>query len=397
MIEFSAAEQINFCRIVSMVIIATKNNPAFFANIRSKDFKAAIGSDYRKYVDQLIAWEIIEANESYSNDPEKPFPKSFRLAGGSAAVQMEEIVFPMKVVQPLTDRSKLTDDVAAFVLRNLERLTVRSDLLPQANLVDWVNAKQWAKKIAWGQFNLHYSGGVKRMFHTVIEMPRIARRNLILKDSPTTPLYEYDIKSCHPVLLLALMKNDAERAAYLDLLAGDIYSTVGKACGIDADREDMKDDFLEFANGRSKNYFYKFFRVRFPQLVDRMDKIKKVRGHKQMARGCQEAEAKIMTQIVPRLLMASGNQDKASILLNSTQRTLICVGDPEEILYIPMHDGWLGIEKDEHKIATVVRDDFLRRVGYWVTITKTPVAGGEKATLLQGPPAHAVERMPHYR
>ncbi len=51
-----------------------------------------------------------------------------------------------------------------------------------------------------------------------------------------------------------------------------------------------------------------------------------------------------------------------------------------------MHDGWLGIERDEQKIAATVRDEFFRRLGYWVTIKKTKLATGEETILLAGPP-----------
>jgi hypothetical protein len=62
-----------------------------------------------------------------------------------------------------------------------------------------------------------------------------------------------------------------------------------------------------------------------------------------------------------------------------------------------MHDGWLGVERDEAKIAAAVREDFSNRVGFRVTITKTPVAGGEKATLPEWRPTVAVKRITRHR
>jgi hypothetical protein len=46
-----------------------------------------------------------------------------------------------------------------------------------------------------------------------------------------------------------------------------------------------------------------------------------------------------------------------------------------------MHDGWLGIERDEQKIAATVRDEFLRRLDYRITITKTELATGRETVL----------------
>ena len=387
----SAEDQLNFSRVASEVVIKTKKNPVLYKPIPSKRFKDTVGTNYKKFVDQLAEWQIIQVNPRYRSTGERTFCMSYRLTHRAAAAEKRKIWFEKKVVQPLKDRSKLTDDVAAFVHRNLQRLAIRADLLPQADVIDEVAAEQWAETIYRQQFNLKYSGNVKRMFHSVIVMPRVARRNLILKDTPTTPLYEYDIKSCHPVLMLALVKKSGEDAkAFTDLLDGDIYSTVARECGVEADRDDMKVDFLKFANGKAKNYFHAYFSERFPKLVQFMDKNKK-----KMAWFCQAVEAKIMTQIVPRLLMCSGNQGATSTL-NLTQESLICGGD-SECFYIPMHDGWLGVERDEAKIAAAVREDFSNRVGFRVTITKTPVAGGEKATLPEWRPTVAVKRITRHR
>jgi hypothetical protein len=54
-----------------------------------------------------------------------------------------------------------------------------------------------------------------------------------------------------------------------------------------------------------------------------------------------------------------------------------------------MHDGWLGIERDEQQIAATVRQEFFRCLGYWVTITKTELATGAKRVLIAGPPLNA--------
>jgi hypothetical protein len=62
-----------------------------------------------------------------------------------------------------------------------------------------------------------------------------------------------------------------------------------------------------------------------------------------------------------------------------------------------MHDGWLGIERDEMRIANYVRDRFYDYTRFWVTITKKALATGKEATLLGGPPKVAVERMTRHR
>jgi hypothetical protein len=51
-----------------------------------------------------------------------------------------------------------------------------------------------------------------------------------------------------------------------------------------------------------------------------------------------------------------------------------------------MHDGWLGIEHGEQRIATLVRNEFHQRLGYWVTVTKKKLATGDETVLVAGPP-----------
>jgi hypothetical protein len=51
-----------------------------------------------------------------------------------------------------------------------------------------------------------------------------------------------------------------------------------------------------------------------------------------------------------------------------------------------MRDGWLGIERDEQRIASVVRNEFHRHFGYWVTITKTKLENDKETDLPTGAP-----------
>jgi hypothetical protein len=358
-----------YCFIVSKVIVITKKHPALYGPISSKYFKDFIGSDYGDYVGQLKKWHIIEVNDQYLNDPEHGFSKSYRLHSKARKASKVKLQFAKKQVQPLRDNSKLTDDVAEFVHRNLKRLGVRTDLLPQANVIDEVEAEDWAEAIHFNKFNLHYSESVKRLYHAVIVMPVIARKNLVLKENPSVPLYEYDVKSCHPVLLLALIEDHSERKKYTALLHGDIYGTIARECGIVADRASVKLDFLKFVNGSVANYFHKYFRAHLPVLTDHM-----MKHGSGMAWFGQTVEAGIMVDEVPRLLMDSIPVKKQSNL------SLTCGGNPE-VFYIPMHDGWLGVERDEVLIAERVRERFYEHTKYNVTLTKTCLATQEETVL----------------
>ena len=376
------AVQIILCYIVSKVVIETKKHPAQFKGISSKYFKDFIGGEYRDYLNILDAdWQIIEINGSYWNG-EDGFCKGYRLRPKAMAAPMRKVCFRKKQVHPLKDQSELTDKVLRFVHRNLKRLGVRADLLPQSNVIDDVDAETWAERIFFQQFNVHYSAKAKRLYHAAITMPKVARRNFILKENPALALYEFDIKSCTPVILLGITHDPAERATLTALVDGDIYATIANESGVTKDRDTIKQDFMKFVNGSVQNYVYTFFHEHLPSLTEMVMRGKK--ADKGLAWFGQSVEAEIMVQRVPRQLMDLGTLHNN--VQNHLTNPLTCGGNPEGILYIPMHDGWLGVEQDERQIAATVRQEFFRCLGYWVTITKTELATGVKTGLVAGTP-----------
>ena len=257
-----------------------------------------------------------------------------------------------------------------------------------------VDAEEFAEKIYWGQFNVKYGTNVQRLYHSVIEMRETARPNLLFKENPAVHLCEYDVKSCHPVLLLTIMEDQKEKDKLVELLSGDFYSTVAKESGVTRDRDIIKLDFLYFANGRTRNYFQRYFRSHFPLLTKHLDE------HKEgVAAFGQNGEAVIMVDEVPRWLMDSvGSADpKPTNSLKPSKSSLTSWGKPGDILYVPMHDGWLGIERDEMRIGNYVRDCFYKETTFWVTITKKDLATGKEAILLKEAPKVPVEQMTRYR
>ncbi len=213
-------------------------------------------------------------------------------------------------------------------------------------------------------------------------MPKVARRNLILKSDASVPLFEYDIKSCMPVILLVLIQDPAERATLTTLLAGDIYTAIATERGITKNRDDIKDDFLMFVNGGVHNYVYAFFRQHLPTLAAWALGGKGAK--KGMAWYGQRVESEIMAQEIPRQLIQAGT---AHNNINYSTLPLTSRGSSADgALYIPMHDGWLGIERDELRIAEAVRKAFYKRLGYWVTVTKTKLATGQETVLVSGAP-----------
>ena len=371
-----------YCYIVNKVVIETKKFPSLYHNISSAYFGDFVGSGYRAFLDKLKGWDILEINDGYFNGGGSGFTKSYRLHPSAQAAAKVKLKFKKKQVQPLRDNSKLTDGVAAFVHENLRRLTVRTDLLPQADVIDEVDAEDWAERIFFQQFNVHYSPKAKRLYHAAILMPKVARRNFILKTDASVPLFEYDVKSCMPVILLGLVQDPTERTKLTTLLDGDIYTSIANESGVASDRAEIKVDFLKFLNGAVCNYVHTFFHTHLPKLNELVMKGKG--AEKGMAWFGQRVESEIMAQEVPRQLIQTGTAPNS---VNHSALSLTSRGNsPDGILYIPMHDGWLGIERDEQRIVGMVRREFHKRLGYWVTITKTNLAAGDETVLVSGAP-----------
>jgi hypothetical protein len=307
--------QVLFCFIVSKIVIETKKAPASHKGISSKYFKYFIGGDYADYVRQLKAWDIIEINPSYWSG-EDGFCMGYRLHPTALAAPKVKLCFRKKQVHPSRDKSELTDDVADFVYRNLKRLTVRTDLLPQADLIDEVAAENWAEAIHFEQFNVHYSPKARRLYHVAINMPKVARKNLILKADPAVPLFEYDLKSCTPVILLGLTDDPTEKATLKLLLDGDIYATIANESRVIKDRDTIKEDFMRFVNGAVQNYIYTFFHTHMPCLTERLMKGKN--SEKGMAWFGQRVESEIMAQEVPRKLMKVGGANNVNVQTQPT-------------------------------------------------------------------------------
>ena len=251
-------KQIFYCYIVSKVVIETKKYPTMHKGISSKYFKNFIGSKYGDYLKTLDGdWKLIEINHAYWSG-EDGFCKGYRLSASALAAKKVKVRFQKKQVHRLKDKSDLADDVAEFVYRNLKRLTVRTDLLPQADVIDEVDAETEAERVHFEQLNVHYSPHAKRLFHAAITMSKVARKNLLFKADPAVPLFEYDVRSCTPVILLGIADDPAEKTTLKLLLDADIYSTIANESGVVKDRDDIKEDFMKFVNGSIPNYVYTF-------------------------------------------------------------------------------------------------------------------------------------------
>jgi hypothetical protein len=372
-------DQINYCFIVSIIAIKTRKEKhgGHFQNIHSKVWVNFIGSDYARYPAQLTEWGIIETNPKFAHgnaDPDNNFSKSFRWTIQAEMSGTVKKSFKEKVRNPFEDTTELVNDQQKWIYNNLKRLDVSDYLRQIDDVVDDVDAEWDAKKIFFMIFNLHCGKKVSRLYHTVLTMRKDSRRNLrMLKEAgEVIPqiLYEYDVKSCHPVLCLCLMSDPTERAEYIDLLDGDLYTTIAVAMGVTMKREDLKTEYMRFLNGLIHNFFYEYYREHFPVFIAEIDK----RGKKAMAICLQNMEADIMVAQVPLRLMEMS----------------------PKAMFVSMHDGWIGVERDEKLIAKQVRRLFYEATGYHITLTKENLETGEETVLFKGENARLVDDAPEW-
>src|SRR5262249_9082795 len=142
------------------------------------------------------------------------------------------------------------DAASHYALDCLSRLKVAEQLTfppPDDPSKDWGIRKA---RIKWhcdhifnGDYSLRYGRHVRRLYHRVVLMPKEGRCNLLFP----LPSVEYDVRTCHPLLMLALFADPVERTKYAELLSGDIYSRIGEEMGI-CNRKRVKEDFQRVVN-----------------------------------------------------------------------------------------------------------------------------------------------------
>jgi hypothetical protein len=250
---------------------------------------------YKRYIDTLVAWEQLNVRKhpAYCTDA---YPKHFQVPPSTMADGTCTMNFARKRFRPPTPDNNPTDEASRYALKCLSQLSVVGDdefWLPEDPLRR-SRVKEHCEHIAFQDYRLAYGTDSKRLFHRVIMMPAEGRRNL---RHSCRSLVEYDLKSCHPVLLLTLMDHDGERKQYQNLLSCDIYTEIGKAMGVE-DRERVKVDFLRVVNAGLKKvewlngeYVFQYFSEHFPHFAGSV-----LSKRTDLALFLQNLEAELMVQ-----------------------------------------------------------------------------------------------------
>jgi phosphotransferase system IIB component len=330
----------NVCYVQDIVVYLSRKerHPALYVNIGARYFNDGIGKDYRQSIDTLIQLGELEVNECYreGTDDKRGFTKSYRIPSAAWANGITSADFRTKRLRKLSDHSSATGAIVDYVKKCYTQLTVRNH-----SPVNTLRAQAIAglHKVASGAANVVYGVAVNRLYHSIVEMPSEGR--VYIEHKEGKPLAEFDIKSCHPYLLVSLCEDASEKARYIQFLQScDIYTHVANAMGVKSSRDVVKEDFMRFYNGGIGNYVYRYYLQHFPKLAACV----MARG-KDMAIYLQNLEARIMVETVGAECAKLG------------------------LFFIPMHDGWLGFVEQGTAIARILIEACRRIVGAIPSVT----------------------------
>jgi hypothetical protein len=251
------------------------------------------GAHYLDFVIRLHGFKELDTDRDF-------LPKSHcmsywipKAALGSGFVP---VTYKMKRLPRFKRQEIAPDEVSQYALACMKRLRTPEKLdLPDTpdraaaiheNLVG----------IELGNYQVRYGkrseGG--RLYHRIIQMPRRGRRNLIYDE----PLFEFDVRTCVPILLLTLIDDPDENRHYHQLLSQDIYTEILIETGMPIDRDGLKKEFAKVINAKKRNQpwlrghpIFRYFRKHFPRFTDRVLVLRT-----DMARYFQGMEASIMVQ-----------------------------------------------------------------------------------------------------
>lgn len=321
-----------------------------WAYIPRRRWKGRCGDGYKRYIERLEEWGQLGSIRSYrASHDENAFPMPYWIPRPALKDGVCSLEFRRSRFHAPVPNNHATDDASHYALKCLSDLTVVKDAdfrLPE-DPIRRSQVKDHCEHIAFKDFSLGYGRKSKRLFHRVVMMPAEGRRNL---RHNCQPLLEYDVRSCHPLLLVTLFDDAGERKRYEDLLAADIYTEIGKAMGV-LERERVKTGFLRVVNAEDKDSEWyerecvlEFFQERFPRFTRSVLSVRT-----DLAISLQNLEAELMVQRLGAHCQA------------------------KKLFWFPQHDGWISTVGDGEIIRGYAEKIISGAVGFTPTITGLPL------------------------
>jgi hypothetical protein len=361
--DLPESEQFRYAYIASFIkVMGADNNRFHNINISYKVWLNTIGSGYRRYVDDLLEWNVISiqtndnGSESYCEGHHAKCysltleaNKSGWLLKDYHKRKSKSVPSDLMVVKNGLD---LTDPIISYTYASIELLVVDDENNIQINNIpsvicldedqlemvcDIIRGEHWLRKLDTKNYTIDYGKRSGRLYHPVICMPKTSRQRVWFKDSDV--VMDYDVKSCFPVLLTAMVP-ESEKAEYKKILDGDIYASI--ISGTKHDRDDCKVAFQQFINGFVSNYVSKWFAQHFPLTY------KTIEGdYANMSQRLQTMESLIIVKgLIP-----------------------YCIENHYTGL-ITCHDGWMtsGTFKHSTEVESFVKNEIFKVCGYMPVI-----------------------------
>lgn len=350
-------DRAGYCYVQNMVLILTDEYEEDFARIWTGCWKDKLGSKYTRFVRQLREWGELEGDESdfRSSRNKSGYPRPYAVPllakeSGTCIVDFER-----KRIRLPRPKNKPTDAVSVYALKCLSELRVAQELVypppedPLKNTdIRKARIRQHCEHIAGGDFSLHYGDKAKRLYHRVLTMPKEGRCNLTL--TYCCPLAEYDVPTCHPLLMLKFFTNPNERTKYAEMLSDDIYNCIGKEMGIDC-RQKVKDDVQRVVNishkkaeWMTKQYVFQFYAHHFPTFTEEF-----LFPREDLAACLQGFEAELMVQKLGTFCRE------------------------HNLFWVPMHDGFIARMDQGDVISGQASKIIKDAVGFSTQMKCTPI------------------------
>jgi len=349
-------EREKFCIVQNKVLTATDEFDEEFAAIDCSYWKRKLGKGYRRSIDEMKEWGELDVDEIFIWSKDKTgVTKNYAVPLPAARTGTCNVEFERRRVRLPVPNNTPTDAASEYALQCLNQLEVRKHLVypppedPSKNAAKRKSRiREHCEHIVAGDFSLHYGPKVKRLYHRVVLMPKEGRCNLEYHRR----LVEYDVQTCHPVLLLSLFSDADERKTYADMLVSDIYKRIGEDMGVST-RQQVKHDFQRIVNTGQKRlgwmleqYPFKFYVYHFPKFA------KVLHQRTDLANFLQNFEARLMVQVLGNYCRSNG------------------------LFWIPMHDGFMSTQHDGELISAFAREVFFRAVNFTPTIYPDHSASG---------------------
>lgn len=343
-----------YCYVQNRVLICADEHEGTFSFIPISYWKQKLGSTYKGVIAQLKEWNELEVNEDFRWSKDKSgYPMSYAVPSSAIKEGTCIVDIKKKRIRLPRPKNRPSDAVAEYALKCLKELTVAKSLVyptpedPSKNRdIRKARIKSHCEHIAGGDFSLTYGRNVRRLYHRVLAMPSEGRCNLTY----WSPLAEYDVQTCHPLLLLSLFNNPDERRSYTEMLSGDIYNRIGQDMDV-PDRERVKEDFQRVFNTSQKHldwikkqYVFLFYLYHFPTFAKDV-----LFGRSDLAQYLQNLEARLMVQ---RLGTFCKEHD---------------------LFWVPMHDGFIARMDQGDGITSQARKIIQDAAGLAPRVTCTPL------------------------